>query len=114
MLFCWLGWGSRMPLVLKRVNGYLPSPVGVLYTCPPATRAFVKTIVVVNEDVVGREFELYADPSALLISATPSTLNAGAMYRDTDGHILEAGDTLSGWSDAGSVCNFRLAIVETS
>jgi hypothetical protein len=103
-----------MAITLKRANGYLPNPVGVLYTCPAATQAFIKTIVVVNEDVVVREFELYADPAALLISATPTSLNAGAMYRDTDGHVLQAGDTLSGWSDAGSVCNYRLAIMEKS
>jgi hypothetical protein len=103
-----------MPITLKSANGYLPNPAGVLYTCPAATQAFVKTILVVNEDVVLREIELYVDPAALLISATPTPLNAGAMYRDTDGHVLQAGETLSGWSDAGSVCNFRLAIVEKS
>jgi len=103
-----------MPITLKSANGYLPNPADVLYACPAATRAFVKTIVVVNEDVVAREIELYADPGALLISASPTPLNAGAMYRDTDGHVLEAGETLMGWSDVGSVCNYRLAIVEKS
>jgi hypothetical protein len=101
-----------MPNSLKRVGGSLANPVGVLYTCPAATQAWVKTIVVVNGDVAPRQFKLYADPASSPISALPATLGAGAMYRDTDGHALASGDTVQGWSDVGSVCLYRLSIVE--
>jgi hypothetical protein len=101
-----------MPIALKRASGYLNDPEEVLYTCPALTTAWVGTIVVVNEDTVVRTFELYADPSDALISATPTSLAAGAMYRDTDGHVLVAGDTLKGGSDLDGKCNYRLSVVE--
>jgi hypothetical protein len=103
-----------MPINLVRVAGYLQAPAAILYTCPTATQAWVKTIQVINEDALGRLFELYADPGSAFISAPGQPIAPGALYRDTDGQVLIAGDTLLGWSDVADVCSYRISIVETS
>jgi hypothetical protein len=101
---------------LARGSGYLTDTgTTVLYTCPALTQAWVKSIVVVNENATtDRQFELYRN-----LSATPflisDALQALASKKHQDfgvGYALLPGDTIEGWADVASEVNYAISVIE--
>lgn len=76
-------------------QGQLPSSIGTLYTAPTSTTAFIKSIMVVNNDSVTRNFNISKGGTAATNRLTPASLEipAGglAIYEDNLGwQVLNA------------------------
>lgn len=97
-------------------RGQLPSSAASLYASPASTTAFIKTITIVNTDVVSRAFTLFingtTDPykfsgSLVIAPGGSATYEDGAGWSTT---TILAGDTLlndthSGYSDYSAIAD---------
>lgn len=97
-------------------QGQLPAAVATLYTVPASNTSFIKTITVINTDVVDRTFELFVNGTADAnsISATYLVSAGGAaIYEDGQGWsttTVQASATLlndihSGFSEYDAIAN---------
>ncbi len=96
-------------------DGQLPVVKTALYTCPPATTTIVKTITLVNADVVARAINLYLKSSGGVsrrIAPKDRTLAAGFLAETTQEYTLEAGDAVEGDASAAVAVDYTISGVE--
>ncbi len=96
-------------------NGQLPNAKGTLYTCPAATQAIVKSIILVNQDSVTHTVNLYfkRTTSRRLIPLALILLTGAAAYLD-DVITLEAGDLIEGDADTATQVDYTISGTESA
>jgi hypothetical protein len=101
---------------LTNTAGYFLVTTSYAYSCPGGKQAFIKSIVVVNNDAVGHWFEVRLNNggSARLVTAIQQPLAAGARYSDTDGYCLATGNDIEVIADASNHVSYFISIIEES
>ncbi len=96
-------------------NGQLPNAKGTLYTCPGATSAIVKAIVLVNQDTATHTVNLYFTraTSRRLIPKNAILAIGGAGYLETL-ITLEAGDLIEGDADTATQVDYTISGTESA
>jgi hypothetical protein len=91
------------------------------YSAPENTRTILKKLTFTNNDGSSHDITVYLVPFGVSASDANMLLDAEAVaanscYEATvgEGHVLEAGDTLQAFADAGNFVNIMASGVEIS
>ena len=99
-----------MAITAKQLaDGQLPIATGDLYTSPALTTAYIKSIILVNTDIVARTINLYllsVAGTARRIAPVNVNLAAGAMYQEDIPIVLDAGDKIQGDASVAAVVDY--------
>ena len=98
-------------------QGQLPNAKGTLYTTPASTQTIIKTITLVNTDIIAENVNLYIKDSAgTSKSIIPVDCVLGIKYLlETDQeYTLEAGDLIEGDANTAAKVDYTINGIEES